>query len=105
MSTEISAELRAARSRAGKLGSASKWGGQRIVRIDSLDPRVRAAVLALVQADAAAREEAASGLVHRFASAATYETHAARATGESAARTRCRSSRVKRHSNGAAIAL
>jgi hypothetical protein len=33
----------------------ARWGGGRIVRLDALDPLVRAAVLALVRADEAAR--------------------------------------------------
>lgn len=53
-SPDVPVELRAARSRAGKLGSASRWGGRRIVRLDGLDTHVRAAILALVAADEAA---------------------------------------------------
>jgi hypothetical protein len=34
----------------------ARWGGGRIVRLDALDPHVRAAVLALVRADEAARQ-------------------------------------------------
>lgn len=33
----------------------ARWGPERVVRLDALDPRVRAAVVALVQADEAAR--------------------------------------------------
>ena len=39
----------------GRRGAAKRWGDQRIARLDELDPRVRAAVLALINADAAAR--------------------------------------------------
>ena len=59
MSREISAELRAARSRAGRLGAASKWGGQRIVRLDKIDPATAGVIRAiLVAADHAAKKEA-----------------------------------------------
>lgn len=54
MSGPITDELRAARSRAGKLGAARKWGGQRIVRLDELDPdtaRLIRALLAQRQAE------------------------------------------------------
>jgi hypothetical protein len=44
----ITDELRAARSRAGKLGAASKWGGQRIVRLDRLDPDTSRLIRALL---------------------------------------------------------
>lgn len=40
---------------AGRRGGLKRWGGRRIVRLDSLQPTVRAAVVALVAADAAAR--------------------------------------------------
>ena len=41
---------------AGRAGAQKRWGDRRVVRLDSLDPRVRAAVLALVDADEAARK-------------------------------------------------
>ena len=41
---------------AGRLGARKRWGAQRVARLDSLDPRVREAVLALIRADEAARE-------------------------------------------------
>ncbi len=41
----------------GRRGAAKRWGGQRIARLDDLDPRVREAVMALIRADAAARAE------------------------------------------------
>ena len=55
---DLSPELRAARSRGGRLGSASRWGPQRVARLDSLEPPIRAAVLALIQADQAAKKAA-----------------------------------------------
>lgn len=46
--------------RAGRIGARVRWGEQRVVRLDSLDPRVAAAVRALIAADeAAARNEKA----------------------------------------------
>ena len=48
MSAEISEELRAARSRAGKLGSASRWGGRRIVRLNELDADTARLIRALL---------------------------------------------------------
>ncbi len=53
---DISPELRAARSRGGRLGSASRWGPPRVARLDDLDPRIRDAVLALIRADQAAKK-------------------------------------------------
>lgn len=44
----------------GRMGALRRWGGQRIVRLDSLEPSVAAAVRALVAADQAARKEAAA---------------------------------------------
>lgn len=42
--------------RAGTIGARKRWGETpRVVRLESLDPRVRAAVLALIRADEAAR--------------------------------------------------
>jgi len=42
--------------RAGKIGATKRWGEQpRVARLDSLDPRVREAVVALIRADEAAR--------------------------------------------------
>jgi hypothetical protein len=40
----------------GRRGARKRWGPQRVVRLDSLDPRVRAAVVALIRADEAARQ-------------------------------------------------
>jgi len=40
---------------AGRLGARARWGQQRVARLDSLDPRVRDAVIALIRADEAAR--------------------------------------------------
>jgi hypothetical protein len=39
----------------GRRGARARWGPERIVRLDELDERIRAAVVALVQADRAAR--------------------------------------------------
>ena len=47
--------------RAGTLGARKKWGPQRIVRLDSLEPAVAAAVRALIEADQAAKRNAAEG--------------------------------------------
>lgn len=47
-----------AKVRAGQAGALSRWGPQRIVRLDSLDPRVRAAVVALIRADEEVRKAA-----------------------------------------------
>jgi hypothetical protein len=44
-----------ARVESGRRGALKRWGGQRIARLDALDPRVREAVLALIRADEAAR--------------------------------------------------
>lgn len=41
----------------GRLGAEKRWGGQRIVRLDELDPRVRDAVVALIRADEASRQK------------------------------------------------
>ncbi len=41
--------------RAGAIGAKKRWGEPRIARLDSLDPRVREAVIALIRADEAAR--------------------------------------------------
>lgn len=42
--------------RAGLSGARARWGEYpRVARLDALDPRVRAAVLALIRADEAAR--------------------------------------------------
>ena len=46
------------RAEAGRLGARRRWGVQRIVRLDRLDPRVAAAVRALVAADEAAQKAA-----------------------------------------------
>lgn len=48
MSAEISDELRAARSRAGKQGSRSRWGERRVVRLDQLDPDTARLIRALL---------------------------------------------------------
>lgn len=64
MSGSISPELRAARSRAGKQGSAARWGPRRIVRLDTLDPATAGVIRAILRAqeNAAARldDEAAA---------------------------------------------
>lgn len=39
----------------------ARWGPERVVRLDSLDPRVREAVLALVRADENARAAESDG--------------------------------------------
>lgn len=44
------------KAQAGAIGAERRWGPRRIVRLDALDPRVAAAVRALVDADAAVRE-------------------------------------------------
>lgn len=42
--------------RAGTIGARARWGDEpRVVRLGSLDPRVRAAVVALIRADEASR--------------------------------------------------
>lgn len=45
-----------AKVRAGKAGSASRWGPKRIVRLSEVDPTVAAAIRALVEADRRAKE-------------------------------------------------
>lgn len=59
----------------GRRGAAKRWGGQRIARLDELDPRVREAVLALIRADAAARaaNEEASAVVSAMPAEARLE--------------------------------
>lgn len=55
----------AVKQRAGLIGARARWRDHtpRVVSLNQLDPRVRAAVLALMRADEAARnEKAASGL-------------------------------------------
>jgi hypothetical protein len=42
---------------AGRSGALKRWGGQRIVRLDSFDPTVRDALLALLRAMDGARKE------------------------------------------------
>lgn len=42
------------RAERGRLGARARWGQQRTVRLTDLDPRVQAAILALVAADKAA---------------------------------------------------
>ena len=44
-----------AKVKAGQAGARSRWGERRVVRLDALDPRVRAAVIALIRADQAAK--------------------------------------------------
>ena len=46
---------------AGRLGARRRWGEQRVVRLDQLDPRVAAAVRALIAADVAVQARAAVG--------------------------------------------
>lgn len=47
--------------KAGIAGSAARWGGRRIVRLDALDPTVRAVIVNLVEtAERIARERADS---------------------------------------------
>lgn len=43
---------------AGRDGARRRWGPQRHVRIDSLDPRIREVILTLVRADENARKAA-----------------------------------------------
>lgn len=43
--------------KAGQAGMRSRWGPPRIVRLDTLEPPVRMAILALVDADRAAKEK------------------------------------------------
>jgi hypothetical protein len=43
-------------------GARARWGPQRIVRLDALDRSVRAAILALIEADQAAKRAAAEDL-------------------------------------------
>jgi hypothetical protein len=40
---------------AGRKGMRARWGPQRVLRLDELDPAVRAAVQALIGADQAAK--------------------------------------------------
>ncbi len=44
---------------AGRRGARRRWGEQRVARLDQLDPTVRLVILALVEADKAARTERA----------------------------------------------
>lgn len=46
----LTPELRAARAEAGRRGMRSRWGPQRVIRLDSLPVEVRAAVVTLVEA-------------------------------------------------------
>ena len=48
------------RHRRAVTAARARWGPLRIVRLDALDPATRAAVLALVEADRAAKVAAAS---------------------------------------------
>lgn len=42
---------------AGRMGGRARWGPQRVVRLDSLDPAIREAVNALLRLDQARRTE------------------------------------------------
>ena len=46
----------------GRKGALRRWGGQRIVRLDSLPPNVRWAVRTLIEADASAAQARAADL-------------------------------------------
>ena len=46
---------------AGRIGARRRWGEQRVVRLDQLDPRVAAAVRALIAADEAVKARVAAG--------------------------------------------
>ncbi len=49
------------KQRAGLLGARARWGDEPVaVRLDSLDPRIRAAVVALIHADDAAKKAPAA---------------------------------------------
>lgn len=54
----VSSSKRPEKVRAGQLGARARWGEQRVARLDSLAPSIRAAVLALLRADEAARKAA-----------------------------------------------
>lgn len=43
--------------RRGTLGARARWGPPRVVRLDALEAPIRAAILALVEADRAAQTE------------------------------------------------
>ena len=44
----------------GRRGARLRWGGRRLVRLSELHPHVRAAVVALVEADEATKQKAAA---------------------------------------------
>jgi hypothetical protein len=44
----------------GRLGARRRWGPPRVARLDELEPPVRAAVVALLEADRAAKARAAA---------------------------------------------
>jgi hypothetical protein len=49
-------------SERGRLGGRARWGDPRVVRLDRVHPHVRAAIVALIDADRAARNEKASAV-------------------------------------------
>lgn len=44
------------KAEAGRLGARTRWGPRRVVRLDTLEPPIAAAVRALIAADEAARK-------------------------------------------------
>lgn len=48
------------KARAGRLGARAKWGPKRVLRLDTLPDPVRAAILAMVDAEAHARAREAA---------------------------------------------
>ena len=67
--------------RAGQLSAARRWGTQATVRIDDLQPTVRAAVLALIRANEAAKKAApnANGTASKESRRASVADHPAAA--------------------------
>lgn len=55
----MSPDHSARRAEIGRAAMRKRWGPQRVVRLDALDPRVAEAVRALVRADEAARADQA----------------------------------------------
>lgn len=61
-------------ARRGRIGARARWGDPRHVKLTSLHPAVRAAVIALIEADEAAKK-AASAVSETSANAASAGGH------------------------------